>query len=393
MTAGGWRRPAILGGVPAFTPGLPFVRPAVPPLEQFVARLEPSYTNGTLTNGPLTRQLEEESAARLGARHAVAVSSCTAGLMLVLQALRLQGPVVVPSFTFSATAHAAAWNGSSPVFAECDPRTFQLDSTDAARRLAGAGALMATHVFGAPCAAERLEVLAADAGLPLVFDAAHAFGAERRGRPVGGFGDAEIFSLSPTKVVVGGEGGVVATDHEELADAVRIGRDYGNPGDYDTRFPGLNARMSELHASLALCSLAELDEHLHARRSIAERYRKLLTGVPGVRPQDVDDGDESTYKDFTVTVDEERFGLSRDVLVEGLRADGIDTRSYFSPPVHLQRSYAGLQADELPVTTEVARRVLSLPLYRSLTSADVDRVVEAIADLQAHADQLAAKDR
>lgn len=385
------QRPAVLGGPPAFPLGLRFVRPWVPPLERVMARLAPSYNEGVLTNGPLVRTLEEQAAERLGARHAVAVSSCTAGLMLVLQALAPKGPVLLPSFTFSASAHAVAWNGLAPRFAECDPATFQLDLADAARRLEGAGAIMATHVFGAPCAAEQLEVLARQAGVPVLFDAAHGFGATRAGRPVGSFGAAEVFSLSPTKVVVGGEGGIVTTGDDQLAQTLTMGRDYGNPGDYDTRFAGLNARMSELHAAVAIESLAELDTHLDRRRLLARRYRAALATVPGLRAQEIDPGDESTFKDFTISVDEDTYGLGRDEVVNALRTEGIDVRCYFSPPVHRQQAYTAAGTADLPVTTEVARRVVSLPLYAGLGEDTLDRVVDALAVLHRNAEEVRAR--
>lgn len=385
------RRPAILGGPPLCPDGLAFARPVVPPLERVVARLAPSYDAGILTNGPLVRQLEEEAADYLGVADAVGVGSCTSGLMLALRALKPEGRAVLPGFTFSATAHAAAWNGLVPEFADCDARTFQLDPQDAARRLAGAGVLMATHVFGAPCAVDELEALARRHRIPLVFDAAHAFGAVRRGTAVGGAGDVEVFSLSPTKIVVAGEGGLVTTNRQDVATAVRHGRDYGNPGDYDTRFVGLNARMSELHAAVALESMAMLDEHLARRRAIAAGYGSELAGLSGLRLQAVDQGDVSTWKDVTVTVDEERFGLPRDLVVAGLRAEGIDVRCYFSPPVNRQQSYAHLRPPCLPVTERVAAQVVSLPVRVDLGEACVDLVTEALGGLQSHADEVGGR--
>lgn len=382
------KRPAIVGGEAAFPKGLPFFRPSTPPLEAVLARLAPSYERGILTNGPLVRALEERVNERLGTRNTVAVSSCTSGLMLTLQALAPKGPVVLPSFTFSASAHAVAWNGLVPAFAECDPWSFQLDPADATSRLWGAGALMATHVFGAPCNVEALARLARRAQIPLVFDAAHGFGATRGGRPVGNFGTAEVFSLSPTKPLVAGEGGMVTTAHDDLAEAIRIGRDYGNPGDYNCHFAGLNARLSELHAAMALESLGELDRNLELRRSLADRYRRALAEVPGISPQVVDSGDVSTYKDFTVAVDDQRFGVSRDVLVAALWADGVETRSYFSPPVHLQQAYP--ERVHLPVTAAVSRQVVSLPLYPWLTIEALDRVVDVIVGVHHHAEEVAA---
>jgi dTDP-4-amino-4,6-dideoxygalactose transaminase len=377
-----------LDALPSFPDGLPFVRPATPPLERVMARVAPSYERGVLTEGPLGRELEEEVAAQLGVEHVVAVSTCTAGLMLVLRALELEGAVVMPSFTFSATAHAAAWNGLRPVFAECDPTSFQLDPEDAAARLDGAAALLATHVFGAPCAAEELEDLGRRHGIPVVFDAAHAHGARRRERRVGGLGDAEVFSMTPTKVVIAGEGGLVATNRADIAAAVRMGRDYGNPGDYDTRFVGLNARLSELHAATALESLAQLDHNLERRRAVAARYREGLQVVPGIDVQAVDDSDESTYKDFTIRVDDAAFGLPRDGVVAALRWRGVDTRCYFWPPVHRQHAYRALPRVPLPVTDDVAGRVISLPIFPTLALDDVDAVVAILAGVHEHAEEV-----
>jgi len=379
---------ALLGGAPAFPDGLAFARPPVPPMERVVARLAPSYERGMLTNGPLVRELEERAAERLGSRHVVAVSSCTAGLMLALRAVDPRGPVVVPSFTFSASVHAIAWNGLGVRFAECSPQSFQLDREDAARLLEGAGALMAVHVFGAPCAPTDVQRLARAAAVPLVFDGAAALGARHGSRPVGSFGDAEVFSLSPTKPVVAGEGGLVATNRDEVADAVRIGRDYANAGDYDTRFVGLNARMSELHAAVALESLADLDANHAARAALAARYRAQLAGVPGVRAQDVPDGDVPTWKDVTIALDAREFGVSRDVLVAALHAEGVDTRRYFDPPVHRQRSHAARADRQLPVTDRVAAEVLSLPVYPSLRERDVDRIAGIVAAVHEARDAL-----
>ena len=295
--ADAWR--AGCGGEPAFPAGLPFARPA-----RTTARTgrwpgsRPSYERGILTNGPLVRELEAQVADRLGVGHVVAV-------VVVHRRADADDPGARPPRATGGDAELhvrghrprRGVGRRHPRFAECGTDDFLLDVDDAAARLDGAAAIVATHVFGAPCHPERVEELAAAAGVPVVFDAAHALGATRGGRPVGGFGAAEVFSLSPTKVVVAGEGGLVTTNDAALAERVRIGRDYGNPGDYDTKFAGLNARLSELHAALALESLDDLDEHL-ARR------RQLVGDVSGRRwppcracsPQQLGAGDESTLQ-------------------------------------------------------------------------------------------------
>jgi dTDP-4-amino-4,6-dideoxygalactose transaminase len=311
--------------------------------------------------------------------------------MLVLQALTEgRGRVVMPSFTFSATAHAAAWNNCTPVFADCNRGSFQLDLAHTASLLEGASALVATHVFGAPCDPRSVAELAATFDVPVLFDAAHALGAVAGGTPIGGFGAAEVFSLTPTKVLVAGEGGLVATNDSALAERLRIGRDYGNPGNYDTQFAGLNARMSEFHAAMALESLRKFAGSLERRRYLAGMYRTYLEGIPGVGFQEVPAGDVSTFKDFTITIDPEVFGLTRDALAHALRAEGIDTRKYFDPPVHRQRAYSHLDTEPLPTTEDVASSVLSLPMFPDLRNEHVERVADRISAVQRHADELDA---
>jgi dTDP-4-amino-4,6-dideoxygalactose transaminase len=378
--------PAALGGQPLFPAGLPLVRPTIADIPGLADRLEQILTSGILTNGPTVRELEARVAERLGVQSVVAVSSCTAGLMLVLQALDATGRVVLPSFTFAASAHAVVWAGGEPVFAEVDPRSLTLDPDDAAALVDGASAMTATHVYGTPCDVERLQQIADRAGIPLVYDAAHALGSQRSGRPIGGFGTAEVFSLSPTKVMVAGEGGLVATNDAALAETIRLGRDYGNPGDYDCQFPGLNARMSELHAAVALASLVGLDERIAHRGVLVEEFRSATEGLPGLRFPEVAGGDVSTYKDLTLIIEPTDFGLTVPELAGALRAEGIDSRRYYFPPIHQQKAYAGLpRTRELPVTDALAERVLTPPLWSHMTVDDIRRVAAAVVRIQQHA--------
>jgi len=376
--------PAIRGGRPLFPDGLPLAHPTVAHPEAVAEAAREILASGVLTNGPTVRRLEERAAGYLGVQHCVAVSSCTAGLMLVLRASALSGDVVVPSFTFAATAHAVAWNGLRPAFADISPDDLLLDPAAAARATGvRTSAILATHTYGTPCDVEGLAEVARRAGIRLFFDAAHAFGSRRGETMIGGFGDAEVFSLSPTKVLVAGEGGIIATNDDVLAERCRIGRDYGNPGDYDTRFVGLNARMSELHAATALASFEDLEERIGRRNELAERYRKALAELPGVCFPAVADGDRSTYKDFTVLVEADEFGMDADRAAAALAAEGVQTRRYYAPPVHRQRAYKSLALGNgsLPVTDWAAARVLTLPLWTGMLDEQVDRVGLALARL------------
>ena len=227
------------GSGPVFPAGLPLARPGVADPARVAADVEAILRSGVLTDGPYVRRLEEETAAYLGVRHCIAVASCTTGLMLVLRASELSGDVIVPSFTFAATVHAVDWNGLRPSFADIDPGPLTLSPSSVEQAIGvHTSAILATHIYGTPCDVEGLREVAERNGLRLFFDAAHAFGSTHGGTKVGGFGDAEVFSFSPTKVVVAAEGGLIATNDDLLAERCRIGRNYGNPGDYDCRVRG-----------------------------------------------------------------------------------------------------------------------------------------------------------
>jgi dTDP-4-amino-4,6-dideoxygalactose transaminase len=373
--------PAIFGGDPMFPDGLPLARPRVQDPDAVGREVARILRSGAMTNGAAVRELEGRAAEYLGVARCVAVSSCTAGLMLVLKAAELTGDVVLPSFTFAATAHAVAWNGLDPHFADVDPTTLTL-SPEAVSHAVGVrtSAVLATHLYGTPCDVEGLAAVTRRNGIRLFFDAAHAFGSLHHGRHVGVFGDAEVFSLSPTKLLIAAEGGIIATNDEVLAERCRIGRDYANPGDYDCRFVGLNARMSELHATVALASFEDLEQRIEMRNELAAAYREALSPVTGIAFPLVPDGDRSTYKDLTILVDDARFGMDAHTLQWALTAEGIDTRRYYSPPVHAMRAYRSVTVGNggLPVTDRASRQVLSLPLWVGLEAEQIERVAAAI---------------
>jgi dTDP-4-amino-4,6-dideoxygalactose transaminase len=386
--------PAILGGPPLFPEGLPMVRPALPRLSDVASDVEEMLQNGIVTNADHVADFEARTAAFLGVEpeSVVAVSSCTSGLMLVLKAMELAGEVVVPSFTFSATVHALIWNGLLPAFADCDPETLNVDPDSVERLLSPrVTAILGVHIFGSPCEVELLSGIARSRGLRLVFDAAHGFGASFRGQKIGSFGDAEVFSLTPTKTVVAGEGGLVVARDAEIARRVRIGRNYGDPGTYDCEFSGLNARMPEFNAILGKQTLGTLAQTLESREAWAGLYRERLSGIPGLTFQQIAPYCRTTYKDFTLLVEASEFGLSRDDLAQALECEGIMTKKYFFPPQHRQRAFAGLSAradGDLPHTEHVSRRTLSLPLFPGLGRANVDGVCRAIERIHSHASRI-----
>ena len=399
---------------------VPFVRPALPPAEAIARAAEDVIGSARLTKGPYCERLEAAIAERLGVRHAVAVSSCTVGLMLVYRALDISagscrsrrsasdacevaaleslsrfgvaktssrseplGEVVIPSFTFLAAPAAIVWNNLRPVFVDCELKTTNVSV--AAVRAAitpRTVAIAVCHNFGNPCDIAALKALAAEYNLPLVVDAAHGFGASMHGRPVGGGSTVEVFSLSPTKLLVAGEGGIVATDCDCLAHFVRMGREYGNDGSYDALFAGVNGRMPEMSAAIALEGLKQLDQVSANRNAVARAYREELRDLPGIGFIETLPGAVCSYKDFSITVDPTRFGMTRDGLRRVLAANGIETRAYYNPPCHRQTAFEHFhdRSRPLPVTEMLAARSLALPIGAHVDAAVVRDVCDIIAN-------------
>ncbi len=377
-------KPAVAGGEPAFAETIPFIRPVVEEPDKILAMVSSSLDSGMLTDGPLVRTLEERMADRLEVSNCVAVASCTTGLVLLLQALGPKRSVVLPSFTFSATGHAARWNNMDITFADCDADSWVMGPDDVT---GSPDVIVGVHVSGVPCDVSSLESRAEELGSTLIFDAAHGAGSsiEVNGRmkPLGSFGSAEVISLTPTKVLSGPEGGLVTTNDDDLAAAIRRARNYGNPGSYDTLEAGLNGRMSELHAAVVLAGIDHLDNRVDRRNQLAALYRDGLGGIAGVGFQEVPEGRRSSIKDFTIVIKED-FGVGRDQVVEALKAEGIPTRPYYSPPLHRQSAYADIDTPTLPVTESLAAGVVSLPIWSHMEPAMVETIVEAIIRIHTH---------
>jgi dTDP-4-amino-4,6-dideoxygalactose transaminase len=364
---------------------IPLTRPSAPPFSVVAPHLQKVAAGGFWTNAGYVRKLEQRTEKLLGVPQAVAVSSATSGLMLVTRLLGLTGEVIVPSFTFFAGVLPLLWNNLTPVFCDCDPETFNPDPQSIARLITKkTSAIIAVHVFGCPAAVSALTRLAKKHNLRLIFDAAHGFGASYRGKPLGNYGDAEVFSLSPTKLAPAGEGGIITTRSADLAKELKIARDYGNPGDYDCRLVGMNARMSEFNAVFGWVSLQRLPQLAERRRKLAERYKTRLGGLPGLKFQKIPPDCLSSYKDFSILIDPAPecagAGFTRDDLAAFLAERHIDTRRYFYPPVHRQKVFRKYRRknQQLPITDYVTDNILSLPLYSHQKTAEIDRVIRTV---------------
>ncbi|MEW6094026.1 MAG: DegT/DnrJ/EryC1/StrS family aminotransferase [Chloroflexota bacterium] len=380
-------KPAVLGGQPAFQERLQMVRPVLPTFSEMAEGVERILSTGMITKGQYMRDFEQASAEHLGVKHAVAVSSCTSGMMLVHKALGLTGDVVVPSFTFMATASALVWAGLRPVFADVDRDTFNLDPAAAEAAITPeTSAIVAVHQFGNPPDIAGLLDVARRHGLKLIFDAAHGFGAIYQGEPVGKQGDAQIYSLSPTKLLITGEGGIVATNDDELARLILIGREYGNDGNYDSAYAGLNARMPEFNALLGLFSLKNLDQAAKHRNETVAIFQEALGQVPGIDFQQVRAGDRHSYRELSITINEQAFGLSRNELVLALSAENIDTRKYYDPPIHKQTAYVPYyDGKPLPNTDWLSSHSVSLPMWSNMSAEVALGICQAIRNIHENA--------
>jgi dTDP-4-amino-4,6-dideoxygalactose transaminase len=359
------------------TQPLRLATPSLPPLELYAAELAETWQEGWLSNfGPQARSFEEECAAYAGLPHARAVSNCDVGLALAVRALGLERgtAVIVPSFTFASTLHALLWNGLEPRFADVDPDTWCLTAESAARAIdRDTTAIVGTHAFMAVCDVDGLERLAAESGATLLFDAAQAMASWRGPTHVGRFGHASAFSFSPTKIATCGEGGLAVFRDADAAARFTLLRSYGSDSAYESRFVGLNGKLSELHAALGRLTLAAIEAEVTARLDLVERYRERLGSLPDVQLQAEVAGWRATPTQLVAD-----FGTRRDDVALALGLQGIETRAYFRP-LHAMDHFRGFSAGALPVTDRLGGAVLALPLHRGMGEDDVDRVCEAIA--------------
>jgi dTDP-4-amino-4,6-dideoxygalactose transaminase len=364
---------------------LPIIRPTLPTLSEVTDLMQGSWDSGVVTLGATTRAFEEEVCRRTGARHAVAMASCTSGLMLIPRALGLEAgrEVIVPSFTFAATGQALLWNALVPVFCDCLPGTRTLDPADVERNLSShTAAICPTYVYGLPPDVDALLDLGRRHGVPVYFDSAQGLGASFGGRLAGGFGTCEVFSLSPTKVVTAIEGGVVTTCDDALAVRLRAMRDYGKDpttGE-DMVELGLSARMTEFHAAVGLASLRNIDALVKARLDRIERYRERLAAIPGCSLQWLPD-DRTTSGNYFVLFISAKARRSRDEVHTALADAGIQTKRYFYPPLHEQtifRRFPMRESATLRESIVASREGLALPLYSHMRGDQIDRVCQAV---------------
>ena len=378
---------AVFGGAPAFDKQIHVGRPNIPERSQVLRRFEGVLERGWLSNaGPNVHELENRLAAMLGVKHVICMRNGTVALEITFRAAALTGEVIMPSFTFVATAHALQWQEITPVFCDVDPATHNIDPGQIERLITPrTTGIVGVHVWGRPCDVEALEEIAGRHGLTLMFDAAHAFRCTHEGQWIGGFGRAEVFSFHATKFFNTFEGGAVATNDDELAHKIRLMKNFGFTGYDQVSDIGTNGKMNEVCAAMGLAGLDSIKDFVETNRRNYLAYRDSMR-IPGIRLMKYPDNEACNYQYIVVEIDERKTGLTRDEIVVLLHAENVLARRYFYPGCHLMEPYksyfpnAGLL---LPHTEAVSQRVMCLPTGTGVDEKSIRticRLIEFIVD-------------
>jgi len=377
---------AINGAPPAFDEVLHVGRPNIGDRDQFMRLADEMFDRRWLSNsGPLVLEFERRIADYLGVKHCVAMCNGTIALEIAIRALGMTGEVIIPSYTFIATAHALHWQGITPVFADIDPETHNLDP-DAVRRMitSRTTGIIGVHLWGRPAPVDALQAIADEHGLQLMFDAAHAFGCSHQGRMIGNFGRAEVLSFHATKFFNTFEGGAVVTNDDELAETMRLMRNFGFAGFDNVIHPGTNGKMVEVCAAMGLTNLDYIDTVIEANRRNHDAYQDALADVADVRLLSFDGQQKNNYQYVVLEVTEG--GESRrDAILAALHAENVLARKYFWPGCHRMRPYRDLfpNADVLLSNTQaVADRVIVLPSGTTLPNGAPEQIADVIRHLR-----------
>ncbi len=374
---------AIFGGPPAFGETLHVGRPNIGNRQRLIERIDDLLDRRWLTNdGPYVNEFEKRVADYVGAKHCIAMCNGTVALEIATRALDLSGEVIVPSFSFIATAHALQWQGITPVFCDIDPKTHNIDPQKIEQAITPqTTGIIGVHVWGRGCDVEALSDIARRHRLRLIFDAAHAFGCSYKGKMIGGFGEAEVFSFHATKFFNTFEGGAVVTNNDELAAKIRLMKNYGFAGYDNVVYIGTNGKMSEVSAAMGLTSFESLDEFVAVNRRNYGVYQKCLRSVRGVTMVPHNEAERCNYQYIVLEIDEDDAGISRDEIVEILWAENVRARRYFYPGCHRMQPYrssfphAGLN---LPSTERLCQRVMLLPTGTSVSEEQVQMLCRLI---------------
>ena len=368
---------------PLFSQTVHVGRPNVPDRERLMARIEEILDRRWFSNaGPMVGEFEARIAEYIGVKHCIAVCNGTIALEIAIRGLDLKGEVIVPSFTFVATAHALQWQEITPVFCDIDPWTHSIDPNRVEQLITPrTTGILGVHLWGRPCNVEALSEIANRRGLKLLYDASHALGCSHGGTMVGNFGSAEVFSFHATKFLSTFEGGAITTNDDALAARLRLMKNFGFAGYDNVVHLGTNGKMNEICAAMGLTMLEEVDQICEHNRVRLNHYRKLLTGTPGVRVLTPAQDERSNYQYAVLEVDETRAGIHRDDVLKALHAENILARKYFYPGCHRMEPYRSFYPHAsllLPQTEALCQRVLVLPTGPTLSLDEIASIASVV---------------
>jgi len=365
-------------------------RPNIGNRERFLERVNGILDRRWLSNdGPLLKEFEERVAGFLGVKNVVAMCNATAAIEIACRALDLKGEVIVPSYTFVATAHALQWQEITPVFCDMDPTTHNINPAKIEMLITPrTTGIIGVHVWGRGCETQAIEAIAAKRNLKVMYDASHGFGCAKGGRMLGTFGECEVFSFHATKFMNCFEGGGVATNNDQLAEKMRLMRNFGFVDFDKVVYLGVNGKMSEIHAAMGLTNFEAMEDIIAINRRNYEAYKAGLANVPGISVINYDPAERNNYQYVVIEVDPEVCPRTRDEIVEALHAENIIARKYFWPGCHKMEPYRSLQPNAgllLPETERIAARVIVLPTGQSITAetvADICSIIKThLADI------------
>jgi dTDP-4-amino-4,6-dideoxygalactose transaminase len=359
-------------------------QPFLPPLEEFIPSLQAIWDSKVLTNGGQFHQrLEKALCAYLGVQHLSLFTNATIALITALQAMRISGEVITTPYSFAATSHSILWNGLTPVFVDIDPISLNIDP----RRIEEAitprtTAIMPVHCYGQPCDVDAIRTIAMNHGLKVIYDAAHSFGVDFHGESLLNHGDLSVLSFHATKVFNTFEGGAIICHDIETKQHIDRLKNFGYVDEISIVSPGINGKMSEIHAAFGLLQLNYIEEALQQRRLLDAQYRRALASVKGIGLLPPIDGQETNFSYFPIRVQKD-YPTSRDGLYQKLKDSGIFSRRYFYPLISDLTPYRHLPSAvpaTLPIAQQAAAEILCLPIYPGLTESQIDSIVQIIAN-------------
>lgn len=354
---------------------------SLPPFEEYVDEIRDIWQTHWLTNmGGKHKRLQQELQNYMRVEHLELLVNGHMALELTLQAMNLSGEVITTPFTFASTTHAIVRNGLKPVFCDIDPHDYTIDASKIEMLITDRTcAIMPVHVYGNVCNVDEIARLAAKYGLKVIYDAAHTFGEQYRGKSVASYGDASCLSFHATKVFNSIEGGAVCFHDENLGRLLYDLKNFGIRGPESVENVGANAKMNEFAAAMGLCNLRHVDEEIQKRKKIVACYRACLSGVEGIQLNVTQEDVESNYAYFPIVIEENVFGFSRNEVYQALADEKIMARKYFYPLTNSFACFHGAyDVTQTPVAQHVANRVLTLPLYADLSTDMAERICEII---------------